>query len=171
MDTKTRPELIAGDDSALLRMRALLEHAPLAMAFVRQQRFELVSDHMNHLFGHDDGAELAGQSTRVTHVSDAMIVERMAASFAAGRPLDEEIEYVRRDGSRFWGRLQVTPVQWNARDDDALWIIDDVTVARQQRLQPRWNGRHDPVTELANRREFERRLHDRAVGRRQVGRP
>src|SRR6266446_199689 len=116
MDTKTRPELIAGDDSAVLRMRALLERAPMAMAFVRQQRFELVSDHMNHLFGHDDGAELAGQSTRVTHVSDAahaMIAERMAASFAAGRPLDEEIEYVRRDGSRFWGRLHVTPVQWN----------------------------------------------------------
>ncbi len=171
MDTKTRPELVAGEDSALLRMRALLERAPLAMAFVRQQRFELVSDALNHLFGHDDGAELTGQSTRVTHVSDAahtMLVERMSTAFAAGRPLDEEIEYVRRDGSRFWGRLQASPVQWSAKDDDALWIIEDVTAARQLRMQPRWNGRHDPVTELANRREFERRVSEHVGSQRNV---
>ena len=171
MDTKTRPELIAGDDSAVLRMRALLERAPMAMAFVRQQRFELVSDHMNHLFGHDDGVALAGRDTRVTQVSDAahaMLVERSAAAFAAGRPLDEEVEYVRRDGSRFWGRLQAAPVQWSASDDDVLWIIEDVTAARQARMQPRWNGRHDPVTELANRREFERRVAEHVGSQRRV---
>jgi diguanylate cyclase (GGDEF)-like protein/PAS domain S-box-containing protein len=163
MDTQTRPELITGEDPALARMRALLQHAPLAMAFTRAQRFELVSDHMNHLFGHGEGTELAGLGTRVAHVSDAahtMIGERLAAAFGAGRPLDEEIEYVRRDGSRFWGRLQATPVHWDAPDEDALWIIEDVTVARQLRLQPTWTGRHDAVTELANRREFQRRLAD-----------
>lgn len=171
MDTKTRPELVAGTDSALLRMRALLERAPLAMAFVRQQRFELVSDALNHLFGHDDGAELTGQSTRVTHVSDmahTMLAERLNTAFAAGRPLDEEIECVRRDGSRFWARLQASPVQWNAKDDDALWIVEDVTAARQLRMQPRWNGRHDPVTELANRREFERRVSEHVGSQRNV---
>src|SRR5205823_90825 len=104
MDTPTRPALIAGEDPALARMRALLQHAPVAMAFTRAQRFELVSEHMNHLFGHGDGTELAGLSTRAVHVSDAahtMLAERLASAFAAGRPLDEEIEYARRDGSRF----------------------------------------------------------------------
>jgi diguanylate cyclase (GGDEF)-like protein len=118
---------------------------------------------MNHLFGHDEGSELAGLSTRATHVSDmahAMLEERLAAAFAAGRPLDEEVEYVRRDGSRFWGRLQATPVDWDAPGEDTLWIVEDVTVARQLRFQPTWAGRHDPVTELANRREFQRRLAD-----------
>jgi len=163
MDTQTRPELITAEDASLARMRALLERAPLAMAFTRGQTFELVSDHMNHLFGHGDGTELAGLSTRVAHVSDAahtMLGERLAAAFNAGRPLDEEIEYVRRDGSRFWGRLQATPVHWDAPGEDTLWIIEDVTVARQLRLQPTWTGRHDAVTELANRREFQRRLAD-----------
>lgn len=171
MDTKTRPDLVAGEDSALLRMRALLDHAPMAIAFVRQHRFEVVSDHLNHLFGVDEGADLAGQNTRVTNVSDAahtMLAERIAAAFAAGRPFDGEIEYVRRDGSRFWGRLQANPVQWNAKDDDALWFIEDVTAARQMRMQPRWNGRHDPVTELANRREFERRVSEHVGSQRNV---
>jgi diguanylate cyclase (GGDEF)-like protein/PAS domain S-box-containing protein len=163
MDTQTRPELITGEDPALARMRALLQHAPLALAFTRAQRFELVSEHMNHLFGHGEGTELAGLSTRAVHVSDAahtMLAERLATAFTAGRPLDEEIEYVRRDGSRFWGKLHATPVHWDAPADDTLWIIEDVTVARQQRLQPTWTSRHDPVTELANRREFQRRLAD-----------
>jgi diguanylate cyclase (GGDEF)-like protein/PAS domain S-box-containing protein len=163
MDTQTRPELITGEDCAVLRLRALLDRAPLAMAFVREQRFELVSDHMNHLFGYDEGVELGGLGTRVTHVSDAaraMLDERLAAAFAAGRPLDEEIEFVRRDGSRFWARLQSSPVQWDAPGEHALWIVEDVTVARQRRMEPTWSGRHDPVTELVNRREFQRRLAD-----------
>ncbi len=171
MDTKTRPELIAGEEGALLRLRALLDHAPTAMAFVRGGRFEVVSDAMNHLFGHDEGAGLAGgsvASTQVSPAAHAMLVERLAAAFTGGRPLDEEIEYVRRDGSRFWGRLQAQPVQWNAKDDDTLWIVEDVSVARQQRLQPRWGTRHDPVTELANRREFERRVADHVGSQRRL---
>jgi diguanylate cyclase (GGDEF)-like protein/PAS domain S-box-containing protein len=171
MDTKTRPELIAGEAGALLRLRALLDHAPLAMAFVRNQRFEVVSDAMNHLFGHEDGAGLAGQGVAGSHVSPAahsMQNERMSTAFAAGRPLDEEIEFVRRDGSRFWCRLQAQPVQWNAQDDDTMWIVEDVTLARQQRLQPRWGGRHDPVTELANLREFERRVADHVGSQRRL---
>lgn len=171
MDTKTRPELIAGDEGALLRLRTLLDHAPIAVAFVRQQRFEVVSDAMNHLFGHDDGQGLVGQGVAMTHVSPsahAMVMERMNAAFAAGRPLDEEIEYVRRDGSRFWGRLHAQPVQWKASDDDAMWMIHDVTVEREKRLQPRWGSRHDPVTELANRREFERRVADHVGSQRRL---
>lgn len=171
MDTKTRPELVAGEASALLRMRALLDHAPLAMAFVRQKRFELVSEHMNHLFGHDEGIPLQGQDTRVVQVSDAaevMLKEGCAQAFADESPFEQEVELVRRDGSRFWGRVQITPVQWSAKDDDALWVVEDVSVARQQRLQPTWTARHDTVTELSNRREFERRLADHVGSQRRV---
>jgi len=94
------------------------------------------------------------------------VLERQGAAFAAGRPLDEEIEYVRRDGSRFWGRLQATPVHWDAPAGEALWIVEDVTAARQLRLQPTWTAKHDVLTELANRREFERRLAEHVGSRR-----
>lgn len=171
MDTKTRPAPLGAEEMSLLRMRALLERAPLAMAFVRDERFELVSEHMNHLFGYDEGTALAGLPARATLVSDAAhegVTQRAVAAFAAGRPFDEEIECVRRDGSRFWARLHATPLQWDTPSDDALWIVEDVTVARQQRLEPSWSARHDPLTELANRREFQRRLADHVGSQRHV---
>jgi len=156
-------------DVIAARMRALLVRAPMAVAFVSGPGFEVVSEQFNHLFGHGDETDLCGQTTRSVHVSDtahAGVLERQGAAFAAGRPLDEEIEYVRRDGSRFWGRLQATPVHWDAPAGEALWIVEDVTAARQLRLQPTWTAKHDVLTELANRREFERRLAEHVGSRR-----
>jgi diguanylate cyclase (GGDEF)-like protein/PAS domain S-box-containing protein len=157
------------DDPTAARLRALLVRAPTAVAFVSGERFEVVSEEFNHLFGFGDEAELGGQSTRIVHTNDmahSALHERAAAAFAAGRPLDEEIEYVKRDGHRFWGRLQATPVHWEAPTAEALWIVEDVTAARAQRLQPTWTAKHDAVTELANRREFERRLSEHVGSRR-----
>jgi len=158
----------AGDVVAA-RMRAVLVRAPMAVGFVKDARFEVVSEHFNHLFSHGDETDLSGQEVRVVHVSDSAysgVLERMAVAFAGGRPLDEEIEYVRRDGSRFWGRLQATPVHWEAPAAEALWIVEDVTAARQLRMQPTWTAKHDVLTELANRREFERRLSHHVGSRR-----
>ncbi|MCE4536543.1 GGDEF domain-containing protein [Pelomonas sp. P7] len=157
------------DDSTAARLRALLVRAPTAVAFVSGQRFEVVSEEFNHLFGFGDDSDLAGQGTRVVHTTDlahASLLERTAAAFAAGQPLDEEVEYVKRDGHRFWGRLQATPLHWEQPAGEALWIVEDVTAARALRLQPTWTAKHDSVTELANRREFERRLAEHVGSRR-----
>lgn len=159
----------SSNDVIAARMRALLVRAPMAVGFVQGPRFEVVSEYFNHLFGHGDETDLSGQATRSVHVSDGAhsgVFERMAVAFAAGRPLDEEIEYVRQDGSRFWGRLQATPVHWDVPAGEALWVIDDVTAARQLRMQPTWTAKHDALTELANRREFERRLAEHVGSRR-----
>lgn len=157
------------EDPTAARLRALLVRAPTAAAFVSGQRFEVVSEEFNHLFGFGDDTDLAGQGTRVVHTTDlahTALLERAAAAFAAGRPLDEEIEYVKRDGHRFWGRLQATPVHWDAPAGESLWIVEDVSAARAARLQPTWTAKHDTVTELANRREFERRLSEHVGSRR-----
>ncbi len=156
-------------DLTAARLRTLLARAPTAFAFVSGQRFEVVSEEFNHLFGASESTDLSGQGTRVVHTTDlahTALYERAAAAFATGRPLDEEIEYVKRDGHRFWGRLQATPVHWDDPAGEALWIVEDVTAARAQRLQPTWTAKHDNVTELANRREFERRLSEHVGSRR-----
>lgn len=156
-------------DVMAARMRALLVRAPMAVGFVHGGSFEVVSEQFNHLFGHGDETDLSGRPTRDILVSDlahAGLAERLGAAFQAGRPLDEEVECVRKDGSRFWGRLQATPVHWDAPSGEALWIVEDVTAARQLRLQPTWTAKHDVLTELANRREFERRLAEHVGSRR-----
>ncbi|MBV8035788.1 sensor domain-containing diguanylate cyclase [Roseateles sp.] len=160
---------VRSEDITAARLRALLVRAPTAVAFVNGQRFEIVSEEFNHLFGFGDDSDLTGQDTRVVHTTDlahTALHERAAAAFAVGRPLDEEIEYVKRDGHRFWGRLQATPVHWEAPAGEVLWVVADVTAARAQRLQPTWTAKHDTVTELTNRREFERRLAEHVGSRR-----
>jgi len=165
MSSTTAP----AEDTTAARLRAMLVRAPTAVAFVSGQRFEVVSEEFNHLFGFGDDSDLAGQGTRVVHTTDlahTALHERAGAAFAAGHPLDEEMEYVKRDGHRFWGRLQATPVHWDNPAGEALWIVEDVSAARAQRLQPTWTAKHDAVTELANRREFERRLGEHVGSRR-----
>lgn len=167
--TTANPVSAAAEDATAARMRALLVRAPMAVAFVAGGQFQVVSEHFNHLFGHGDDTDLAGQATRCVHTNDlahAAVIERATAAFSSGRPVDEEVEYVRRDGSRFWGRLQATPVHWDAPAAEALWIVEDVTSARALRLQPTWTAKHDSLTELANRREFERRLGEHVGSRR-----
>ena len=151
------------------RLQALLVRSPLAVAFVDEGKFTRVSEPFNHLFGHLEDTELADSATRHVFVSDAAYAacnERLRAGFQAGQPVDEEFELLRRDGSRFWGRLQASPVDWQAALGESMWVLSDVTVARAARLAPTWTAKHDPVTELANRREFERRLAEHVGSRR-----
>lgn len=158
------PELTAA------RMQAMLVRAPVAMGFVKAGRFEVVSEQFNQLFAHGDDTDLRGQGIGLVFVSEnalAAFQERQGSAFTAGKPLDEEIELVRRDGSRFWGRLQATPLKWDEVGSEAFWVIEDVTAARQLRLQPTWTAKHDTVTELSNRRELERRLSEHVNSRRQ----
>ena len=65
---------------------------------------------------------------------------------------------MRRDGSRFWGRLQGTPVRANDAGAGTIWTLDDVTRTRRQREALSWSSTHDALTQLVNRAEFERRL-------------
>ncbi|MFO1227200.1 GGDEF domain-containing protein [Roseateles sp.] len=157
------------DDLTAVRMRTLLLRAPLAVAFVVNDSFAVVSEHFSHLFGHGDDADLTGGSIRQVLTNDtahASLREKAHAAALAGRPFDEEVECARRDGSRFWARLQVTPLHWEAPEGEAMWVVEDVTAARAQRLQPTWTAKHDSLTELVNRREFERRLSEHVGSRR-----
>lgn len=151
------------------RLQALLSRSPVAAAFVSGGQFVAVSEAFHHLFGHGDESELGDKPTRTVFVSDAShsaAAERLVAAFTSGQPFTEEVEFVRGDGGRFWGKLSASPLDWQAPTGEALWVVEDVTAARAARLAPTWTAKHDPVTELANRREFERRLSDHIGSRR-----
>ena len=155
------------DDTA--RLQALMHGCPTACAFVRDDNFESVGEAFERLFSEAEPQSMSGQPTLGVMVSEAAhgsLRQQMAAAFAAGLPFDGEVELMRRDGSRFWGRVSASPVRWDEPSGLALWFVDDVTKTRQHRLQPHWQSTHDPVTELANRREFDRRLSDHLTLRR-----
>jgi diguanylate cyclase (GGDEF)-like protein/PAS domain S-box-containing protein len=146
----------------LERMQAVMGHAPMGILFTRGRKFELVSERFGQLFGYAS-ADLVGESPRLIYASDEVyqaVGARVAAAFAAGRLFDEEIEFVRRDGSRFWGHIQGAPVRDGDPSAGTIWTVSDVHEARQQRERLSWSATHDTLTELVNRREFEARLEE-----------
>ena len=64
----------------------------------------------------------------------------------------------RRDGSTLWARVQGAAVHGGQRR--TIWIASDATDARQQREDLTRIATSDPLTELFNRREFDRQLSE-----------
>ncbi|MEO8836171.1 MAG: diguanylate cyclase, partial [Caldimonas sp.] len=76
------------------------------------------------------------------------------------------IEFVRRDGSRFWGQLLGAPVSRNDAGAGTIWTLGDVSEERRKRNALSWAATHDALTNIANRQEFESRLAEQLVDRR-----
>ncbi|CAG1009688.1 putative diguanylate cyclase DgcE [Burkholderiales bacterium] len=163
-----RRELGAERATLLARMRAVLDHVPLGITLTQHRRFVLVSANLGRMFGYETAA-LEGQDTRLLYPNQEIydgLVERIAGAFEAGHPFDEELEVLRRDGSRFWARLCGVPVDRRYPDAGTIWTIEDVSAVREAREALSWQSTHDPLTQLANRREFERLLGEVAGNRR-----
>ena len=157
---KSRAEAASGERELLGKMQALMARSPVGIAFTREGRFDLVSDKFARLFGYDE-VVLRGEAARLLYASEANYEElgaRVREAFGSGQPHEEEVEFVRRDGSRFWGKLQGAPVRWGDTAAGTIWIVEDVSAARRERQALSWTSTHDALTELANRREFERRI-------------
>jgi len=166
---KQRIESARAGEELFAKMTAVLDNAPVGIAFTRLSRFELVSVQFSRLLGYREG-QLVGQSTRVICPSDEDYRAwglRIAAAFAAGQAFDEELEVARADGSRMWVRRQGAPVMAGEIAAGTIWIITDVTESRQQREQLSWTAAHDVLTGLVNRREFEAQLGHHLRERRQ----
>lgn len=153
---------------ALAKMQAVLGNAPVGIAFTQLGRFELLSAEFNRMFGYRE-SELVGRPTQLICLSEEQhqaLGQRVAAAFEAGQPFDEEIELVRRDGSRFWARRHGSPVRSGDIAAGTIWIFTDITEQRAQRESLSWSATHDALTDLVNRREFERRLSEQVHERR-----
>jgi len=144
----------------LAKMRAIMAKAPVGIALTRQRRFELVSAEFNRLLGYEaDGLE--GEPPRLIYASDAFyqaLGARVASAFATANLFSEEIEFVRRDGSRFWGQLQGAPVSRDDPDAGTIWTLEDISVVRSERAALAYAAEHDALTGLANRQQFDSRL-------------
>jgi diguanylate cyclase (GGDEF)-like protein/PAS domain S-box-containing protein len=158
----------AAGQRLLAKMRAVMAKAPVGIAFTRNRRFELVSDEFNRLLGYE-GSGLEGEMARVIYCSDEFyqgLGTRVGAAFGMGRVFSEEIEFVRRDGSRFWGHLLGAPVSPHDAGQGTIWTLGDVSEERSKRNALSWAATHDALTNIANRKEFESQLADHLADRR-----
>ena len=142
------------------RLEAVLDHAEVGIALTRHSHFELVSQHFCDIF-HCDRGDAIGQPTRSIHPSaeayDALSA-RARPAFTQYGAFDGELELMRRDGQTFWAHMRGRAVVPGDLSKGTIWIIEDVTAAREHREHLVWTANHDSLTGLANRKAFEELL-------------
>ncbi len=146
------------ETQALLRqLEAVLDNAEVGIAFTRRSHFELVSLNFCRIFGHEK-LQVKGQPTRLIYPSDeayAALADRARPAFLSHGAFDGELQLVRRSGETFWAQMRGRAVVPGDTSQGTIWIIEDVTHAREQRERLTWTASHDSLTGLANRAAFE----------------
>ena len=149
-------------ESSLQKMQAVLAHAPVGIAFTDDEHVELAGSQLERLLGYDAG-ELAGapwQELVSPEISRDDARDAAEAAFRDGRAFETELPLLRRDGATLWAHVQGSAIQGrNAAARRMIWIVSDATDARRQREKLEWSATRDPLTELVNRREFDRQLN------------
>jgi diguanylate cyclase (GGDEF)-like protein/PAS domain S-box-containing protein len=155
----------ADSELALKKMQAVLAHAPVGIAFSSDSRIELASHQLEYMLGYATG--------ELNHLWENLLIDEARREdlraeaesvFLQGRAFEAELPMRRRDGSVLWARVQGAAVQ--GLHQRRIWIVSDATAARQQREDLTWSASRDPLTELLNRREFEKQLAEMVRDRR-----
>jgi diguanylate cyclase len=146
------------ETQALLRqLEAVLDNAEVGIAFSRSGKFELVSRNLCRMLGLDK-SQVTGQSTRLIYPSEEAYValgERARPAFMQHGTFEGEVQLVRRSGETFWAHMRGRALVGGDTSQGTIWIIQDVTHAREQRERLTWTASHDALTGLANRPNFE----------------
>lgn len=106
--------------------------------------------------------ELIGMSAIDTvHPEDRdRVFSHLLQQFEAGKT-DCEIEFrkIRKDGSHLWVQMRTSLIPGDRDDERHLLIVcRDITETRKLSEQLVYQASHDDLTDLINRREFEKRL-------------
>lgn len=112
----------------------IFQHASVGLAMTKGRRFVRVSQQLLNTLGVSI-EEVEGQSTRVLYPDDASYVrigELIDSEFPAGRMINHELTLIRKDGSRFWGRMLGKAVDTADLSKGSIWIIEDFSERRHR---------------------------------------
>lgn len=142
------------------QFQAVLDNASVGIVITRHGILEVVGRQACLMLGYTAG-ELQGRPARALYASDAeyeRIGDRVQAEFAAHGAFDGDVCFMRKDGSPVWARVQGRGVQPDEMAGGTVWILEDITAAREAQAQHDWERAHDALTQLYNRNAFDERL-------------
>jgi diguanylate cyclase (GGDEF)-like protein/PAS domain S-box-containing protein len=126
--------------TALLEQKAIVENAPVGIMLSKPGRFKSCNPRMAEMLGYAR-EELAGRDPVDVFVSREAYEQFLADAFAVlaeGRLFEcSEFQFRRRDGTLFWARLRARMVEPGVREAGTIWIVEDVTEARQAAVEVR----------------------------------
>lgn len=142
------------------QFQAILENASVGIVITRHGVLEVVGRQACLTLGYAE-RELQGRPARTLYGSDAdyaRLGERVQSAFAAHGTFDGDVCFVRKDGSPVWARVQGRKVNSEALGGGTVWMLEDITAAREAQYQQAWELTHDALTQLHNRSAFDHRL-------------
>lgn len=159
--TRYRAESLARDWSrqhreSEHRFRALNELMPALVLLLRASDGRVV--YFNHAARARLGTTSMDDIALDTLIDDNAVRLRLARVAAGGAPLvNESVRLVTGGGLKFWVTLSVSLIELDHRPH-LLAVANDISDLRELNERLAYQASHDELTNLYNRREFERRL-------------
>lgn len=159
--TRYRAESLARDWSrqhreSEHRFRALNELMPALVLLLRASDGCVV--YFNHAARTRLGIASADEIGLDSLIDDDEVRLRLARVASGGAPMvNESVQLVSHGGAKFWATLSVSLIEFDHRPH-LLAVANDITDLRELNERLAYQASHDELTNLYNRREFERRL-------------
>jgi diguanylate cyclase (GGDEF)-like protein/PAS domain S-box-containing protein len=122
----------------LLQQRAILDNASVGILFSRGGLMMSCNPRFAEMFGYTRD-EMTGRPAVDVFPSPEEYLrfgEEAAPLLGNGLPFERsELQFRRRDGSLFWCRVRAKAVDTDSRTEGTIWILEDVTAARQTMVE------------------------------------
>ena len=112
-------------------LQAVLDGASTGIVLVKGRIIIRCSRRIDEIFGYEHG-ELLGQSTRIWFANDddwTRVGSEIEKTVPGGGTCVNELEFVRKDGSRFWARLSIRAFDPSNPRTGTVGIFEDITRA------------------------------------------
>lgn len=146
-----------------VRFRGAFDNAAIGMALVaKDHSIYQVNQALTNILGYTEAQLIGTQFKFLTHNDDILTSIEKHQMLVKGDISHYQLEkrYLHKNGDIIWGLLNVSSIRDS--DDQFLYAIaqiQDITEAHELSEQLSYQATHDSLTDLVNRREFERRLH------------
>jgi diguanylate cyclase (GGDEF)-like protein/PAS domain S-box-containing protein len=120
-------------EALLAEQGAVLDSVMFGILHVRERRVVSTNRRLDEMFGYAEG-ELDGDAVLALFPTPEDCEDALRASFpvlAEGGEFNEERQFRRRDGSRFWCMTSGRALDPERPDQGAIWVFADVTERRQ----------------------------------------
>ncbi|MET0856595.1 MAG: PAS domain S-box protein, partial [Telluria sp.] len=122
----------------LLQQKAILDNASVGILFSKGGRMMSCNPRFAEMFGYAR-EQLTGQPSVMLFPSPEVyrrFGEEAGPLLGNGLPLDRaEMPFVRRDGTPIWCRVRAKAVDTDRSQEGTIWILEDVTDARQTMVE------------------------------------
>ena len=117
---------------AVLEMQAIMDNAPLAIAFLRDHKIMRYNHQFGSMFGFSDdsGVGIAAQTLYAPDGGFETMLVQALPRLRSGRPYQADFRMQRPDGSSFWAYAYLYAINTGRERLDAIWILDDRTAQK-----------------------------------------